>query len=200
VNAPEEQILVVPRARIFAGQGIHGFTTADAAAYRDRARTFGEFRRRAEMEGDPSMKQIIPYMIVRYGSKLFLFQRTTAGGEPRLHGKFSIGVGGHINRADVEGATDPVDAGLRRELEEELRINGAWRARLVGVLNDDTNAVGQVHFGLVHVIEVGSPEISVRESDTLTGRLAAAAELRDLYDRMESWSQLILDAADPSTL
>lgn len=196
----EEQILVVPRARLFAGSAVHGFTTVDAAAYRDRARIFGEFRRRAEMEADPSMKQIIPYMIVRHGSRFFLFQRTTAGGEPRLHGKFSIGVGGHVNRADVEGATDPMDAGLRRELEEELLIDGTWRARLVGVLNDDTNSVGQVHFGLVHIVEVGSPEISVRESDTLTGRLADAAELRGLYDRMETWSQLILDAADPATL
>jgi predicted NUDIX family phosphoesterase len=196
----EEQILVVPRARLFAGSAVYGFTTADAAAYRDRARTYGEFRRRAEMETDPSMKQIIPYMIVRHGSQLFLFQRTTAGGEPRLHGKFSIGVGGHINRLDVGGASDPVDAGLRRELEEELCIGGAWRARLVGVLNDDTNAVGQVHFGLVHIVEVGSPEISIRESETLTGRLTDAAEVRGLYDGMETWSQLILAAADPATL
>jgi predicted NUDIX family phosphoesterase len=200
VTFQEEQILVVPRARLFSGPAVHGFTTADAAAYRDRARTFGEFRRRADLEGDPSMKQIIPYMIVRHGAKLFLFQRTTAGGEPRLHGKFSIGVGGHINRSDVEGAADLVDAGLRRELEEELRITGTWRARLVGVLNDDTNSVGRVHFGLVHVVEVGSPDVSVRESDTLTGRLADAVELRGLYDRMETWSQLILDAADPATL
>ena len=146
------------------------------------------------------MKQIIPYVIVRHGPRLFLLQRTTAGGEARLHGKFSLGVGGHINRSDVEAAADLVAAGLRRELEEELRIGGSWRARLVGVLNDDTDAVGQVHFGLVHVVEVASSDIAVRESDTLTGRLADTAELRDLYARMETWSQLILDAADPVTL
>jgi predicted NUDIX family phosphoesterase len=179
---------------------VQGFTTVDAGAYRERARAHGEFRRRADMEGEPSMKQIIPYLIVRHGARLFVFQRTAAGGEPRLHGKFSIGVGGHITRADVEGAIDPLAAGLRRELEEELRIGGTWRVRLVGVLNDDTNAVGQVHFGLVHVVEVASTDVAVREHHTLTGRLADGAEVRDLYDRMETWSQLILDAADPATL
>jgi len=199
-GAPEEQILVVPRARLFTGPSVHGFTTASAAEYLARVRVHGTFRRRGDMEEDPSMKQIIAYMIVRHGTRLFLFQRTTAGGEPRLHGKFSIGVGGHINRPDVGGAMDPVAAGLQRELEEELCIGGSWRTRLVGVLNDDTNAVGQVHFGLVHVVEVASADIAVRESDTLTGRLADGAELRDLYDRMETWSQLILDAADPATL
>ena len=196
----DEQILVVPRARLFDGPPPHGFSTENAPAYLERARAHGEFRRRAAMEHDPSMKQIIPYLIVRHGPQLFLFQRSTAGGEPRLHGKFSIGVGGHINWTDVQGATDPVDAGLRRELEEELHIGSPWRARLVGVLNDDTNPVGQVHFGLVHVVDVESPEIAVRESETLTGRLADAGELRELYDRMETWSQLILGAADPATL
>jgi predicted NUDIX family phosphoesterase len=196
----EEEILVVPRLKLFAGRTVQGFATADAAGYRERARTHGEFRRRADTEGDPSLKQIIPYLIVRHGARLFLFQRTTAGGESRLHGKFSIGVGGHINRADVEGAADLLQAGLRRELEEELRIDGAWQARLVGVLNDDTNSVGQVHFGLVHVIDASTSDIVVRERDTLTGRLAGGAEVHDLYDRMETWSQLILDAADPMAL
>lgn len=199
MNRSDEQILVVPRAQLFTGP-VHGFTIEGAGGYLDRVRAHGTFRRRGDMEHDPSMKQIIPYLVVRHGAQVFLFQRTTAGGEARLHGKFSIGVGGHINRSDVEGAADLVAAGLRRELDEELRIPGPWQARVVGVLNDDSNPVGQVHFGLVHVVEVASPEIAVREDDTLTGRLAGADEVRRLYERMETWSQLILDAADPTTL
>lgn len=195
----DEDILVVPRA-VLLPHPVHGFTMADAEAYGARIRSRAAFRRRGDVEQDPSLKQIIPYLLVRHRNRLFLFQRTASGGEARLHGKVSIGVGGHVNRADVEGAEDVVEAGLRRELAEELVIDAPWQARLVGVLNDDTNPVGRVHFGLVHVVEVATPAVAVRESDTLSGRLADPWEVRALYDRMETWSQLILDAADPMRL
>jgi predicted NUDIX family phosphoesterase len=195
----DEEILVVPRP-LLAPQLVRGFTTDGVGEYVARIRTHATYVRRADAEHEPGMKQIIPYAIVRHGSRLFLFQRTQAGGEARLHGKFSIGVGGHINRADVQGAQDFLTAGLQREVEEELRIGGSWSARLVGVLNDDANSVGQVHFGLVHVVDTSSADIAVRERDRLTGRLVDGAEVQDLYDRMETWSQLILDAADPMTL
>jgi len=194
-----EEILVVPRAVLLPAP-VHGFAARDAAAYVARIRARAVFRRRGDVEDDPSWKQIIPYLIVRHGPEIFLFQRTETIAEARLRGKFSIGVGGHINRADVAGAEDLLEAGLRRELAEELEIDAAWTARFVGVLNDDSNAVGRVHFGLVHVIDVASPAIAVREPETLSGRLADPRLLRDLYDRMETWSQLILDAADPMAL
>lgn len=194
-----EEILVVPREQLMR-EPVHGFAKVGPADYLTRIGRHAAFRPRDHVEDDPSLKQIIPYLIVRFEDRLFLFQRSAAGGEARLHGLFSIGVGGHINRSDVAGARDLVAAGLRRELEEELVIGGAWRARLVGVLNDDSNAVGRVHFGLVHVVEVDSPDVAVRESEALSGRLAALEDVLAVRDRMETWSRLILDAADPSTL
>lgn len=195
----DEEILVVPRKQLLPAP-IYGFSQRGAPAYLSNVQAYGIFRRRSDVEQDPSMKQIIPYLIIRHASRLFLFQRSAAGGEPRLHNLYSIGVGGHINRADVAGAADQVLAGLSRELEEELIIDGDWGARLVGVLNDDTNPVGQVHFGLVHVIDVDSPSIAVRESEALSGRLAGLEEVLALRAQMETWSQLILDAADPLAL
>ncbi|HEY3246697.1 MAG TPA: phosphoesterase [bacterium] len=197
--ADGEQILVVPRARLLPA-ALHGFSTAGPEAYLALVRTHAFFRPRADVEDDPGLKQIIPYMIVRHGDRLFLFERSAAGGESRLHGKYSIGVGGHINKSDVGDAADLVGAGLKREFEEELEVRGGWQARLVGVLNDDTNPVGQVHFGLVHVVEVDVPDIAVREPEVLSGRLAGLDDVRALHDRMETWSQLILDAADPMEL
>lgn len=195
----DEEILVVPR-HLLLPRPVHGFTTSGIQEYRSRVLTYGEFRLRSEMEHDPSMKQIIAYAIVRYDSKIFSFQRSTGGGEIRLHGKFSVGVGGHINRSDVEGAADVVDAGLRRELLEELVVRSPWRPRIVGALNDDSNPVGQVHFGLVHVVDLESPEVEVREAHSLSGRLVDRAELQQLHDRMETWSQFIFAAVDPLTL
>ncbi len=195
-----EEVLVVPRVALFHQRRVSGFETHDLSGFLAAIAHHKSFRPRAQVEEDASLKQIIPYMLVRHRTQLFLFQRAPSGGEARLHGKYSIGVGGHINRRDVEGAADPVAAGLRRELGEELRIEAQWQARLVGVLNDESNAVGEVHFGLVHVIEVERPAVSVREAGALSGRLVDPQEVRALRDRMETWSQLILDAADPMAL
>ncbi len=195
----DEEILVVPR-HLLLPRPVQGFVMVGARDYRSRVLAYGEFRVRSEVEHDPSMKQVIPYLIVRHDSRVFVFQRASSSAEPRLRGKFSVGVGGHVNRSDVERAADMVDAGLRRELLEELVVRGTWRPRLVGVLNDDTNPVGQVHFGLVHVVDVDTSDVKVREPHSLSGRLVDTGELRALRDRMETWSQFILDAADPLTL
>ncbi len=196
----DERILVVPRSLLLTTTPLHGFHPGGVDAYADRIRRHGEFLPRALVEDDPSLKQIIPYLIIRHGGQIFLFQRSARGGEPRLQGRYSIGVGGHVAREDTGGADDFLLAGLRRELEEELIVAGPWWARHVGVLNDDQTPVGSVHFGVVYVVETERPAIRVREEDRLSGRLATAAEVRAAHEWMETWSQLILDAADPFTL
>lgn len=190
----DEEILVVPRADLFWRGEFRGVFTDGLDEYLARVRRFGFFRQRDDVEDDPSLKQIIPYLLVRSGGLYMLFQRTSAGREGRLHGLYSVGVGGHIARDAVGGAADAVAAGLRCELEEELVVEGDWSARLVGVLNDDGNAVGQVHFGLVHLVDVPSGKVAIRETDRLTGRLATVEEIRAAYAQMETWSQLVLDA------
>src|SRR2546428_6911151 len=131
----DEKILVVPR-RMLIKKPFRGFTRAGVEDYLLRVREYGVFKPRAGVEEDPSFKQIIPYLLVRHRGRLFLVQRSTEGGETRLHGKYSIGVGGHINRGDVEGAQDVVAAGLKRGLEEKGLIPGAWPGRPDGGVTD----------------------------------------------------------------
>ena len=190
----DEEILVVRRVDLFWNGPFRGVSTTSLDEYVQRVRRHGFFRRRGDVEEDPSLKQIIPYLVVRRAGRYMLFRRTRAGGEARLHDLYSVGVGGHLSKTDVDGAGDIVAAGLRRELEEELVVDGAWSARLAGVLNDDDNPVGQVHFGLVHVIDIASGEVMIRETDRLTGRLADTGDILASYPRMETWSQLIVDA------
>lgn len=190
----DEEILVVPRAELFWNGPFHGVASAGLSEYLQRVRRFGVFRRRGDVEHDASFKQIIPYMVVRRNGRYMLFRRTRAGSEKRLHDLYSVGVGGHIARDDVDGTADLIAAGLQRELTEELSLTGEWSAQLVGVLNDDTGAVGQVHFGLVHVVDVLSGEVAIRETDRLTGGLATPAEIQTVYAHMETWSQLVLEA------
>ena len=100
-------------------------------------------------------------------------ERTDAGGDPRLHRRASIGVGGHLNPVDVADATagraDPLAAGLWREWREELEADWDPDFSLMGFLNDDRNPVGAVHLGVVFAVEAAGRPVAVREQDKLSG-------------------------------
>lgn len=185
----DEQVLVVPREALFAESPFEGMRRGGVEDLLRRIRSCGFFRRRREVEEDPSLKQIIPYAVVRRAEEVFLFRRTDRGGEARLHHLYSIGVGGHINPQDTG---DPIEAGLRREVEEELMFAAPWTAHLVGVLNDERTPVSRVHFGLVYEIWT-TGDVRVREVGQLVGVFVPIGRLWAFYDRMESWSQLVVE-------
>ena len=66
------------------------------------------FLPRDEMENDPSKKQIIAYCVIEKGDSVFMTKRLKKQTEKRLHGLFSIGVGGHINTSDVKSGVNVV--------------------------------------------------------------------------------------------
>ena len=190
-----ERVLVLPRSGVPGGTTFHGIRKADARALdelRAAVREHGRYLDRPAAEDDPDHKQLIPYVVVRDGDRTFLMQRTTAGGDARLHGKASIGVGGHLN--PVDHGEDALMAGLRREWDEELQA--AWEPdfRLVGLLNDDSNPVGAVHLGVVFEVEAAGRPVHVREHEKLAGAFATAEEVAAAWDRLETWSQLVGEA------
>jgi predicted NUDIX family phosphoesterase len=152
----------------------------------------GRYLERPAAEEDLLHKQLIPYVVVRDGSRVFLMERTDAGGDRRLHRKASIGVGGHLNPVD-EG-DDPLMAGLRREWEEELVADWSPAFRLIGLLNDDSNPVGAVHLGVVFEVEAAGRSVDVREHHKLAGSFVEPDRVRAVWDRMETWSQLAAEA------
>ena len=109
---------------------------------------------------------------MRDADRVFLMHRTDAGGDPRLHGRASIGVGGHLN--PVDDGDDALMAGLRREWSEELEADWEPDFRLIGLLNDDSNPVGAVHLGVVFSVEAAGRAVDVREHDKLVGRVRGA--------------------------
>jgi predicted NUDIX family phosphoesterase len=146
---------------------------------------------RPEAEESPAWKQLIPYVVVRDRGSVFLMERTDAGGDPRLHRKATIGVGGHIN--PVDQGEDPLTVGLQREWAEELEADWDPEFRLVGLLNDDSNPVGSVHLGVVFEVEADGRPVAVRETHKLSGRFVSPAEVMAAWDRMETWSQLVAE-------
>jgi predicted NUDIX family phosphoesterase len=191
---PAEHVLVVPRALVvphpwrglMSDRGALNATLAAIAAH-------GRFGPRAAMEDDPTFKQVIPYLVLRDGERWFLMRRTRAGGDARLHDRWSIGIGGHLNPGDRDLA-----GGLRREWAEELVADFVPPFRAVGLLNDDETAVGAVHLGIVYIADAAGRPVSIRETDKLSGSFATTLEVAAVRDRMESWSELALAALSES--
>ena len=190
----DEQVFVVPRSAVLDDAGWYGLRTDDLDAFVAALERDGRYEPRAEMERDPSFKQVIPYLVLRDGERLFLMQRTTAGGDPRLHGRYSIGVGGHLNPGD-----GGVLGGLRREWAEELVADFVPEFRLVGLLNDDTTEVGSVHLGAVYVADAAGRPVAIRETDKLTGSFVGPDDVAAVADRLETWSRLVFEflVSDP---
>ncbi len=152
----------------------------------------GRWLERSRAEEDPSHKQPIPYVVVRDADQVFLMERTDAGADARLHRRATIGVGGHLN--PVDAGPDPLGSGLGREWGEELSADWEPEFIPIGLLNDDRNPVGSVHLGIVFGVEAGGRPIDVREKAKLSGHLAPIEEVWAAWDRLETWSQLVVEA------
>ena len=183
---PGERVLVVPRSVLMGDPGWHGVTTDGLANFEHVVREHGEFRDRAEMETDRRWKQVIPYLVLRDGGKYFLMRRTQAGTDARLHDRWTIGVGGHLNPGDRDLA-----GGLLREWREEVDADFEPAFQLVGLLNDDTGDVGSVHVGAVYAADAEGRTVAIRETDKLSGAFAEPSQVAAVVDRMESWSALV---------
>jgi predicted NUDIX family phosphoesterase len=192
-----EQVLVVPRDVLPDRAGWYGLRTDGLGGFASLVEREGRFRPRDEMEVDPSQKQVIPYLVLRDGTRYFLMQRTRAGGDARLHDRYSIGVGGHLNPGDAD-----LEGGLRREWAEELVADFEPAFELVALLNDDTTEVGAVHLGAVYVADAAGRAVAIRETDKLAGRFVDRTAVADVADRLETWSRLVfefLEAREPAS-
>ncbi|MFH2007825.1 MAG: NUDIX domain-containing protein [bacterium] len=200
-----EFVYVVNRTELFDLPFPHGFVGRappdghpSLETYLERVKAHGYFVEREHAEQNSSLKQIIPYTLVLHGDQIFLVRRTSGGGEQRLYGKRSIGIGGHINPEDDSGdRADLVFQCARREMDEELLITAPYSIRPVGVINDDANPVGSVHFGVVLVAHLERAAAQVREQDALEGAFTPVRDARALLDHpdanFETWSSLILE-------
>jgi predicted NUDIX family phosphoesterase len=184
----EERVFVVPRDAVPDAAAWYGLRTDGLAAFVTTVERDGRYEPRSLMEQDPTFKQIIPYLVLRDGQRYFLMQRTNAGGDARLHGRYSIGVGGHLNPGD-----GGLLGGLNREWAEELVADFVPEFQLVALLNDDTTAVGAVHLGAVYVADAAGRPVAIRETDKLMGAFAEPVEVATVKERLETWSALVFD-------
>jgi len=190
-DATEQRILVVPRDVVPDRASWYGLRTEGIDAFLDIVVRHGRYESRAAMEIDPRFKQIIPYLVLRDRERYFLMRRTKAGGDARLHDRWSIGVGGHVDEGDEDLA-----GGLRREWHEELVAAFEPTFTPYALLNDDTTEVGAVHLGVVILTEAEGRPVSVRETEKLSGAFATPAEVTAGAEHLETWSRIVFDALE----
>jgi predicted NUDIX family phosphoesterase len=152
------------------------------------------YRNRSEAEQDKRFKQLIPYVLIVFNGRILRYRRGKGGGESRLHGLYSVGVGGHISEEDHSLFSSGVGYhdGMRRELMEEVAVESAKDAA-VAVINDDSTEVGQVHFGVVHVMHVGSETVAGRRSGIAGPEFIPMPEAIKNASGYESWSRFCLE-------
>ena len=198
MSKPEEEILVY-QTSLFKELGYFNGFCPNVEKYIQPITDAARFVPRPSAEEDPSLKQIIPYVLIRYKDHYYRYKRTRRGEEERLHAKYSIGVGGHINpfdKFDLFAATKSViEMAMEREVAEEVIIDTTYTAKCVGLLNDDSNEVGQVHFGIVYQLDVDEPKVEIREKGSFTqGSFVDVSSLRRDFDLFETWSQILIES------
>lgn len=191
-----EQILVVPR-KLLEEHGLlaQGFSTGSVSQNVQKVeklvREHAQYHPRYLMEEDESFKQVIPYFVFMHDKKLFLMQRSAKAGETRLASKYTLGIGGHVRKTDLEGGD--IAAWGMREFEEEVAYEGDMSLVPLGLLNDDSDAVGRVHLGVVYLVCGQSEQIAIK-SELQSGVLATREECDSVHARMEGWSAMVYDA------
>ena len=151
------------------------------------------FMSRDLAEYDFEHKQVIPYLIIRKGDNFLLLQRTSKQTEKRLHNKFSLGIGGHINPDSSEHGNNLIIGGLYKELNEEVSVNSPSTLTFIGTINDESNSVSKVHLGLLYELDVLSDTYEVLEKDKMSAQWENRKNLIHYYDRLETWSQIVYD-------
>jgi predicted NUDIX family phosphoesterase len=193
--AAEERVLCFKR-ELLEELGVFQGLTLDVDKYLPVVTSLANlvYINRSEAEQDKRYKQLIPYVLILCHGKLLRYRRGKGGQETRLHGLYSVGVGGHISEEDHDFFSEDrgYRAGMRRELIEEVAVDDVKDAA-VAVINDDSTEVGFVHLGIVHVVQVASEDVAGRRSGIVSPEFVAIEDaVKDLAG-YETWSRICLE-------
>jgi len=204
-----EEVLCVPTSLLHECGYFEGFTSSVHRYEKLFNAESQDFQRRSVAETNELAKQLIPYVIIVQNGSIAAYRRGASSGEKRLHGKRSIGFGGHINPVDANASSSlPVCIdwpwpswaylnGMLRELTEELRFSNMpstdLKLPIVGLINDDSSPVGRVHLGVVHVLQLELPASVIPREDAISDMgWHTDRQLCSDYEDFEEWSRYCL--------
>jgi predicted NUDIX family phosphoesterase len=194
----EERVLCFER-KLFEELGVFQGLSLDVGKYLPvvTARSNLVYLNRSAAEQNPRYKQLIPYVLVLCHGKILRYRRGKGGNETRLHGLYSVGVGGHISEEDhgLFSTDRGYQDGMRRELREEIALADV-RDAPVAVINDDSTEVGRVHFGVVHVVYAPDETVAGRCVGIVRPEFVPLGEAVSDLSGYESWSRFCLEQLD----
>jgi predicted NUDIX family phosphoesterase len=196
--ATEERVLCFKR-KLFEELGVFQGLSLEVEKYLPAVTAASQlvYLNRSEAEQDKRYKQLIPYVLLICNDKILRYRRGRGGQETRLHGLYSIGIGGHISEEDhgLFSNNRGYQEGMRRELMEEVAVDEVKEAA-VAVINDDSTEVGSVHFAVVHVMHVSNENVAGRRSGIVGPEFIPIVEAVKDPSGYESWSRFCLEHLD----
>lgn len=200
IEISHERVLCFPKSLMREIGNFQGFRTDDGTLL-DVILTSGQanFIERTKAEEDPSFKQLIPYVVMMWANKLLFYVRGKGTGEERLKSLGSIGIGGHISVSDQtlfdRSIKEIFAAGLNREVAEEVEVQTEYSEKIAGLINDDSNPVGRVHLGVLVLWKLEEPRVTKKERSITSLEFLRVEELRKRRNKLETWSQIVIDDA-----
>lgn len=209
--------MVVGREALFEKDCFEGFQSVGKVDFEARCLAYMKSMRRGQVgdialgkvsaEETPEFKQPIGYCLIVNSSdrRVFAYRRETSKeryAEDRLAGKWSWGVGGHVDEED-NAVYNPIEGSIRREIGEEVTMDGRiLHIRKLGYINDDQDSVGKVHFGIVYLAETDSKIVRpTKGHENQTGEMVDFKKLERMINSysqeyanciVENWSKLAM--------
>lgn len=159
--------------------------------------------RRSDAERSYDVVQLVSVFVVRFEDKFLTYMRSARLPESRLHGEYSIMLGGHLNIEDFDqlemsfsfgGQSEMAEAMLIRELSEELVLDEMPRIRRFGLLYDASRDVSRQHLGLVYLVDIKSEKFEIGERGFLMNpKLETLDQIKGRRSDFENWSWMLID-------
>ena len=194
--------MVIPRKKLFAEKHFDGFIPAEEFDFESIILKNFEWMNRAKAEVDNRYKQPIAYSLVYNPilKKVFLYRRSEIDKnypEKRLQGKYSCGVGGHIEKVDTK-KDNPIHESALREVQEEVEISGKKQIKVLGYINDDSDDVGRVHFCILYLVVIDSKIVNPLDPEVSEGKLVSIKTLKKKFKPedfpVENWTRIAIKA------
>ena len=190
-------IMTIESKKLFQNDYFQGFCNPGNKYFVQRILQNYSWTKRGDAENNNQLKQPIAYCILvnTQEKEIFVYQRGSKNNydEKRLQGKWSWGLGGHIDK-EHPVPSNPIYNSMKRELAEEISFEINSEPYILGFINDDNTPVGQVHFGILYIIPLQTtpnltlnPEISQGSFIPLS-QVKAILENKDC--NVEEWSKI----------